>query len=148
MLSKKLAIMVMFLVFLSTFSMVAHSYVLYDDPQSFRNQQFYLKPLIVSPMFDGHPYIMQDSANKIWVFFVSNRSEDGHRHIFYVTSVDGGLTWSEASLFQPAFTTGVDVYYTPVAFQDSTSGIWVAWLKHTGPNADQIWFARARGGIK
>jgi len=108
--------------------------------------QVHLEPLIE----DGaEPFILQDATNKIWVFFTSSRIDGTHRYIFYITSTDGGTTWSNASLFLPAsnFPEGMDVAYGPVAYQDSTGRFWVAWLNHTAPhNADQVWFTTSNDG--
>lgn len=109
--------------------------------------QFQFKPIIESPVDEGEPYILQDSTSKIWVFFgYINRTANEERRIFYVTSVNGGVTWSDPSLFTPAFMPGRRTLF-PVAFQDSTGRIWVAWLNHTAPhNADQVWFTTSDDG--
>lgn len=111
--------------------------------------QFQLEPLIEGPMDDHSPYIFQDFTNKIWIFFISVGRIDtlgDNRHLFYITSVDRGITWSDPTLFQPAYVPGLTVQY-PIAFQDSNGRIWVAWLNHTAPhNADQIWFSTSDDG--
>jgi hypothetical protein len=109
------------------------------------NLQFELRSLIETSAFDEYPYVLQDSTNKIWVFFASDGT-DGVRHIYYITSVDGGATWTDQALFLPAFVPEQYAFY-PVAFQDSTGKFWVAWLNHTAPhNADQIWFTASNDG--
>jgi hypothetical protein len=87
---------------------------------------FQMQPLIQGPVSDESPSILQDSSGKIWVFFLSRRIEAGHRHVFYITSVDSGITWTEPSVFLPAYLPGVDSIYGVAAFQDSTGRFWVA----------------------
>ena len=119
--------------------------ILYTGGSS--NLQLQFEPLIESSTDEGVPYILQDSTNKIWGFFFSDRTDNGHAHIFYVTSVDGGISWSDASLFLPACMPGRDVQW-PVAFEDSTGRFWVAWYNHTAPyNADQVWFTTSGDGV-
>jgi len=107
---------------------------------------FQMGPLIEGPSSDGGPHILQDSSCKIWVFFVSDRIDPPYRHIFYITSIDGGLTWAEPSLFVPAYLQGVD--QGPVtAFQDSTGRFWVAWTNYWGVHdEDEIWFTTSSDG--
>jgi hypothetical protein len=108
--------------------------------------EFQFEPLIESPAEDQLSFFLQDATSRVWVFFTSTRADGGHSHIFYNTSIDGGTSWSEASLFSPAFVLGLDML-DPVAFQDSAHTIWVAWRNHTAPyDADQVWFTTSGDG--
>lgn len=139
---KVFSIAAVFLVAVSTFTILTYNV-------KATSLQFQLEPLIVSPTADSGSHILQDSTGKVWVFFCSIGRVDTpsyNRHIFYIISLDGGITWSDPSLFLPAYVPGLTVQH-PVAFQDSTGRIWVAWTNHTAPyNADQVWFTTSYDG--
>jgi hypothetical protein len=92
------------------------------------SMKFQMQPLVQNPAQDQNPSIVQDSSGRIWVFFLSlDRIDAGHYHIFYITSTDGGNTWTEPALFLPAYVPGDSVGAAAAVFVDSTGKLWVAW---------------------
>lgn len=105
--------------------------------------QFQMQPLVEDPAHDVNPAILQDSNGKLWVFFCSyDRIDAGYYHVFYITSTDGGSTWTEPALFLPAYVPGYTAAGGIAVFQDSTGKLWVAWAY-----AYEIWFTTSSDGI-
>jgi len=111
--------------------------------------KFQMQPLVEGPTDDYATAILKDSSGKIWIFFISfGRIDTGHSHIFYITSIDGGITWTEPSVFLPAYLPGVDAVNGVPTFQDSTGRFWVAWSNYWGvPDEDEIWFTTSSDGV-
>jgi hypothetical protein len=131
------------------FLLVVSAFAIFTSDVKATDIQFQMQPLVEGPADDLGPYILQDSSGKIWVFFQSSGRIDApsYRHVFYITSVDGGITWTEPTLFLPAYVPGVDSINGPVAFQDSTGRFWVAWTNYYGvPDEDIIWFTTSTDG--
>jgi hypothetical protein len=138
---KKIALLAIFCLF--TLSILA----MQSQISGSMSLQFQMGQLIEGQFSDGGPHILKDSGNKIWVFFTSvDRIDAPYYHIFYTKSLDGGLTWTEPSLFVPAYLPGVYSYQV-TAFQDSTDRFWIAWTNYWGvPNEDEIWFTTSSDG--
>jgi len=78
---------------------------------------------------DDTPSIIQTNDGRIWVVFLSWRSSPNNPDIYYVTSSDGGATWSTAT----RLTTDSGFDLNPSIVQLSDGTIFVAW------QSDRIW---------
>jgi len=83
--------------------------------------------LTADTAIDENPSITQTSDGKIWVVFHSWRSQNPD--IYYMTSPDGGATWSNAN----QLTTDTNFDLNPSIAQLSDGTIFVAW------QSDRIW---------
>jgi len=83
--------------------------------------------LTTDTAIDENPSITQTSDGKIWVVFHSWRSQNPD--IYYMTSPDGGATWSNAN----QLTTDTNFDLNPSIAQLSDGTIFVAW------QSDRIW---------
>ena len=88
--------------------------------------------LTTDPGSDYDPAIMQASDGTIWVAWYSWRS--GNADIWYKTSTDGGVTWSDAV----QLTTDPNSDYGPAITQTSDGTIWIVWYSYRSGNAD-LW---------
>jgi len=88
--------------------------------------------LTTDTAIDDSPSIAQTSDGRIWVVFYSWRSQVGNEtnpDLYYMTSSDGGATWSSAT----QLTTDPDFDLNPSIVQLSDGTIFVAW------QSDRIW---------
>jgi hypothetical protein len=95
--------------------------------------------LTTDPSSDYDPAIMQASDSTIWVVWYSYRS--GNTDIWYKTSTDGGVTWSDAI----QLTTDPNGDYSPAVMQASDGTIWVVWYSYRSGNAD-LWYKTSSDG--
>ncbi len=76
------------------------------------------------------PSVLIDNNNNFWVFFESNRG--GFSQIYYVKSIDGGITWS--TIIQITDNTNSETY--PSTSLDSKGNIYVAFTSNRTGNSD------------
>ena len=89
----------------------------------------YERRLTTYPDFDGMPSIIQTSDGRMWIFWTK---KVGNYSIYYTSSPDEGLTWSEETLLTAysGVNTGVS------AFQASDGTVWVFWSSDRTGNYD------------
>ena len=78
---------------------------------------------------------MVDDSGRIWVFWSSERAGESRWDLWYITSVDGGSSWSSPA----QFTTHELWDYAPIAIQSTDGRLWVAWYSYRSGNWD-IWY--------
>jgi N-acetylneuraminic acid mutarotase len=83
---------------------------------------------------DNDPAILQTTDGKLWTFYQSYR-DGGFSYLWYQTSTDGGITWSEAVPFTQIY----DDDYAPSAIQAADGKLWVVWYSYRTGNGD-LWF--------
>jgi len=91
------------------------------------------------PDYDYSTAMTQTADGKMWVVWYSYRS--GNPDIWYVTSSDGGATWSYPS----QITTDPDSDYEPAIAQTADGTVWVAWYSYRSGNPD-IWYKTSSDG--
>jgi hypothetical protein len=107
--------------------------------------KFQMQPLVEDPANDRNPSILYDYNGNVWVFFLSyDRIDAGHYHVFYVTSTNGGNTWTEPSVFLLAYVPGISVAAAVATFRDSTGKLWIAWQNEW---QEGLWFTTSSDGI-
>jgi len=80
-----------------------------------------------SPTGDQTPAILATSDNKIWIFWVSNKT--GNNEIFYKTSSNAGVTWET----EVQVTSDLRRDASPAAAQTSDGKVWLAWSRQVNP---------------
>jgi len=108
--------------------------------------------LTTDTAIDDTPSIIQTNDGRIWVIFLSWRSSPSNPDIYYVTSSDGGATWSSAA--QLTMDPNFDLSPSIVQLSDGT--IFVAWqsdrIKVWEPEEkiwipqDDIWYKTSSDG--
>ena len=91
---------------------------------------------------DRDPFVLIDTANVAWVFWVSTAGGAGGSQIMYTKWNAGAATW-EAAASIPNFPPGAYVARAPTAVTDADGAIWVFWDNFLSPGGNKdIWFAR------
>jgi len=82
--------------------------------------------------WDRHPSIMQTSNGTIWVAWASDRDVYAQYDIYYETSFDYGLTWSDPM----RFTRHLGTDDSPCILQTRNGDIWIVWESDRTGNLD------------
>jgi hypothetical protein len=90
-------------------------------------------------MWGYGPSITQTDDGRIWVTFTAY--ESGNADIWYVTSSDGGETWTPPS----QITTDPGSDYDAAIMQANDGNIWVVWYSYRSGNAN-IWYKTSSDG--
>jgi hypothetical protein len=86
---------------------------------------------------DVYPFIIQDSDDKYWIIWTSDRS-DIQGDIWYCTSENGHI-WSTPT----RFTTATSKDYSPKIIEDSPGIMWITWVSDRSGNLD-IWYSKIK----
>ena len=87
---------------------------------------------------DMKPSVMQTSDGTIWVVWSSNRL--GAYNVYYKTSDDDGLSWSNDTRLT------AEIDEDPSVMQTSDDTIWVVWSSNRGGNIDLYYKISSDGG--
>jgi hypothetical protein len=86
---------------------------------------------------DVYPFIIQDSDDKYWIIWTSDKS-DIQGDIWYCTSENGHI-WSTPT----RFTTATSKDYSPKIIEDSPGIMWITWVSNRSGNLD-IWYSKIK----
>lgn len=94
--------------------------------------------LTTPPFHWGHPSILQDSNNKIWVSFHSYDTAEAS----YMTSTDQGETWSLPQQFPPAQNPPGALLTAELSFfEDSQGRLWAVWGRWNAPSQEDLYYS-------
>ena len=86
------------------------------------------------------PALLQTADGTIWVFWVSDRT--GNDEIFYKTTSNYGLSWSELDM---QVTNNATRDASPASVQTSDGKIWLVWSRQINSTTEQIMYKTFNG---